>query len=231
MRLLLTRPAGDAKTTARHLARRGHSVIAAPLLTIRDRPGGPVSLNAVQAILVTSANGIRALARRIAARDMLVLAVGAQSAAAARAEGFATVEHAGGDAAALADLAIRRLRPGRGTLLHAAGAETRGALAETLVAAGFTVHTEVLYDAVAAHALPRVAREALAAQALDGVLLYSPRSAAIFASLVADMPQSCESLAAYCISVATARPLQPLPFRAVHVASHPDEDALLALLD
>ncbi|MGB8366185.1 MAG: uroporphyrinogen-III synthase [Rhizomicrobium sp.] len=233
MRVLVTRPRGDAQETAAILRARGHEAVIAPLLDIRDRAGAEIALDGVQAILVTSANGIRALAKRALRRDVKVLAVGAQSNRAARDAGFTDVEHAAGDAAALAALAAAQLAPGDGVLLHAAGAETRGALAATLAAKGFTLRTEVLYEAVPVEALPVRAADALAENRLDAVLLYSPRTARIFATLLAraGLRDSCRAVTALCISQATADALAPVAFRAVRVASHPDQDALLALLD
>ncbi len=232
MRVLVTRPRGDAEETAAILGARGHEAVIAPVLDIRECAGADIALDGVQAILVTSANGIRALAKRVRRRDVKVLAVGAQSAEAARDAGFGDVEHAAGDAAALAALAAARLAPGDGVLLHAAGAETRGALAETLRAKGFTLRREVLYEAVAAEALPAAARDALAGNRLDAALFYSPRTARIFATLVvrAGLQDACRAVAALCISQAAAEPLKPVAFRAVRVASRPNQDALLALL-
>lgn len=232
MRVLVTRPVDDAAQTAAQLAALGHEAVLAPLLEIEFRDGGVLALDGVQAILVTSANGIRALARRTARRDLPVLAVGAQSAAAARLAGFADVDHADGDAAALAALALKRLDPAGGALFHAAGAETRGALGERLEAQGFVLRSEVLYEAVAASGFPPAAQEALAAGRIDAVLLFSPRTARIFAELVLrkGLDAPCRSMTALCISEATADALAPIAFRALRVAAHPDQDALLGLL-
>jgi uroporphyrinogen-III synthase len=232
MRVLVTRPLGDAEETAAILSARGHEPLIAPVLDIRQRAGADISLNGVQAILVTSANGIRALAKRSRRRDVKVLAVGAQSAQAARDAGFADVEHAAGDAVALVALAAALLAPGDGVLLHAAGAETRGALGETLAAKGFTLRSEVLYEAVAIEALPKAAAAALAENRLDAVLFYSPRTARIFVTLLAraGLQDACRNVAALCISQAAAGGLGPVAFRAVRVASRPNQDALLALL-
>ncbi len=232
MRVLVTRPRGDAEETAAKLSALGHEAVVAPLLEIRFLAGDEIVLDGVQAVLVTSANGIRALARRTSRRDVLVCAVGAQSAEAARKEGFETVCHAAGDAAALAKLAIERLTPEHGALLHAAGAETRGSLAEALIGRGFAVRSEVLYDAAAPDVLPAAAQDALARSSLEGVLFFSPRTARIFAMLVgrAGLEAACRELCAFCISQAAAKPLPDLGFRAIRVAPRPDQDSLLALL-
>jgi uroporphyrinogen-III synthase len=232
MRVLVTRPHDDAAETAAKLKALGHEVLIAPLLEIQFRAGAELALDGVQAVLITSANGIRALARRTNRRDVDILGVGAQSAETARQLGFACVNHADGDAEALANLAIATLKPENGALFHAAGAETRGRLAETLQAQGFDVRSETLYDAVAARALPSTAQAALAQGAIDAALFFSPRTAQIFAEIVAreGLAESCRALSAVCISRAAADALQSLSFRAVQTASHPDQAALLALL-
>ncbi|HUO94179.1 MAG TPA: uroporphyrinogen-III synthase [Rhizomicrobium sp.] len=228
MLVLVTRPQGDAEETAVKLAMRGHDPVIAPLLEIRYRAGGDIPLDGVQAVLVTSANGIRALAARTKRRDAKVLAVGTQSAETARALGFAHVAHADRDAAALANLAITTLAPQHGALFHAAGSPTRGNLTELLATRGFTVQSEVLYDTVAAEALPRNVRRTFGT--LDAALFFSPRTARIFADIAAKENLSCRSLRALCISQAAADALGGLAFRDIRVADQPNQDALLALL-
>lgn len=233
MRILVTRPLEDAERTAADLRARGHEAILAPLMEIHFRSGPDLALAGVQAILVTSANGIRALAAHSKRRDLPVFAVGPQSAEAARKEAFAEVKSADGDAAALAEAVKGLARPESGALFHAAGAETKGDLAARLSAAGFTVQSEVLYEAVPASVLPPDAETALAKGEADAVMLYSPKSARIFVACLAQsgLADAARGLTALCISKAAATPLAVLPFRAVRVAAHPDQDGLFALLD
>lgn len=232
MKVLVTRPREDAERTAARLQSHGHEVFIAPLLDIRFRTGAQISLEEVQAILVTSANGIRALAARTPRRDLPVFTVGPQSAEAARVLGFADVKSADGDAAALAEVVKSWARPGDGALFHARGTETRGRLAEALTAAGFTVRSEVLYEAVAANALSAPTHEVLRAGAIEGILLYSPRTARLFRDVVAKagLDAACSTIDALCISAATAAALGDLPFRSVRVADTPNEAGMLALL-
>ena len=232
MRVLVTRPKEDAEETAVRLRARGHTVLIAPLIEIRFVDGPEIPFGGVQAILATSSNGVHALARRTSRRDVPLFAVGAQTARAAHSSGFATVKSADGDARALAAATVNWAKPNAGALLHAAGAETKGALAESLRAAGFEVRTEVLYDAIGVNELSTNVLIALTAGNLDAVLLFSPRSARIFSDCVvkADVADSCTALEALCISAVAADNLSVLPFRAVHVAKRPDQEALLALL-
>lgn len=233
MKILLTRPLGDAEKTAADLRALGHDVIAAPLMEVRFREGPAIPLGDVQAILVTSANGVRALARRTARRDLPLFAVGPQTAERARAAGFQSVKSADGDAETLARAVTGRARPEGGALFHARGAHAKGDFATMLAAAGFRVQSEILYEAVEAEALPPAALKALGSGGIDAVLLYSQRSARIFLDCIvrADLAKACRTVSALCISEETAAALAPLQFRSVRIASHPDQAGLFALLN
>lgn len=97
MRALVTRPKEDSEGVAHALAQRGLEVMVEPLLDIAPVEGARLDLDGAQGILVTSANGIRALARLHPGRDLTVWAVGDASARAAREMGFTQIESAGGD--------------------------------------------------------------------------------------------------------------------------------------
>lgn len=221
MRILITRPIEDANATAAILRERGYEPVIKPLLEIYYREDADISLDGAQAILATSANGVRALARKTQHRDATLFVVGAQTAETARAAGFSNVRSADGDARDLARLIIDTADPKCGELLHAAANETRGDLASALQRAGFSVRAVTLYDAVAAKELM------VDLSSIDAVLFYSPRSAAVFATLAG----ACSRILACCISAAAAEALKPLRFREIRVATGPNQEDLLALLD
>ena len=232
-RALVTRPPVEAASLAAALARRGVEAIVEPLLDIRYRDGPLPELAGVQAILCTSANGVRALARLGGERGIRLFAVGEATAARARAEGFASVESAAGDVADLARLVGARLSPADGRLLHVAGRAAAGDLAGDLRARGFTVERVVLYEAAPAAALSAATVEAIAAGRVDVALFFSPRTAAVFVRLAAaaGLVEAARRTVAISISAAADRALAPLPFRARLIAERPDEAALLAALD
>ena len=233
MHLLLTRPRADAKALAEMLRSRGHRAIVAPMVAIRPKPGAAVSLSGVQAIMATSANGVRALAARTTERGVPLYAVGDATARAAHGEGFTQVESAAGDVDALAALVTGRCTPAAGALLHVAGTAVAGDLAGTLGRAGFTVCRATLYEARLARTLPAAARRALEDRALDGALFFSPRTAASFDNLLrcAALAEAVQPLTAFCLSPAVAEAAAALPWRAVRVAAAPTEAALLELID
>lgn len=232
MRLLITRPREDAEPLAALLGERGIETALEPLMSIIDSDTPAPDLSGVQALLITSANGIRAFARRVADRDIAVCAVGDASARAAGDLGFGDVASASGDVEALAAMVKADRDPGAGALLHVAGTDVAGDLSGLLEAAGFEVLRAVLYEARAAESLSGETREALEARTLDGILLFSPRTAALFAELVTDagVSETCRDLIAYCLSPAVAEKAQSLAWRDVVVATEPSQEALLRAL-
>ena len=228
MHVLVTRPLEDGQEIAARLAEMGHRALLAPLLTPHFLNGPEPDFHYVQAILVTSANGIRALIRRTARRDLPVFAVGPQTTQEARDAGFADIKNADGDAKALAEATPRWTIPAKGVLLHVCGEEAPGTLAAALAGRGFSVRRAVLYRVDAATVLPPEAEQALRDGALDAVQFFSPRSARVFCDLAAGLPT--QKLVAFCISPVTAKALT-LAFREVRVAPAPNQAALLALLE
>ena len=235
MRLLVTRPDEDASATIAALEALGHEAVAAPLLTIEPLADAAIPDEAWQAILITSANGVRAIAGHPdfkKFRSVPVLTVGAASAEAAREAGFVSVVSAEGNVELLVELAASKLDPSSGPLLHVAGSVTAGNLKGGLEAQGFRVVRVVLYQAQAAKHLPEAARDALTAGTIDGVLFYSPRTAASFAALVraAELEATLKPLTAYCLSAPVAEALAGLPFCDIRVSAEPRQSALLSLI-
>lgn len=233
MRALITRPQEDAEGLAHLLRRRGLEVVVEPLLRIVPRHGATVPLDGVQAVLATSANGVRALAAATPVRDLPVLAVGDASARCARESGFATVLSAAGDADSLAELVRATLRPEDGALVHAAGTAVAGDVTGKLTAAGFRVSRVVLYEAATAEALSDSLAEELVAGKIDLALFFSPRTARTFVNLVRrhGLEACCRAVAVYCLSAAVAAELAGVEWRRLRVADQPDQPSLLAALD
>jgi uroporphyrinogen-III synthase len=227
IRVLITRPREDGEAIAAQLRAAGHQPLLAPVLATRWFEGPPLDLSGIAAILATSANGVRALVRRTARRDIAIFAVGPQTTAEAQAAGFAHIENADGDAKTLAEAVPRWLAPGAGALLHVCGEQNEGSLAETLTAKGNAVRREILY-VVEPLKLPPDAVAALRDAAVDAALFFSPRSARIFVEQCEGLPLS--AVTALCISPATAGALPADRFGAVLVAAKPNQEALLALL-
>ncbi|TVR80173.1 MAG: uroporphyrinogen-III synthase [Rhodospirillales bacterium] len=232
MRVLITRPRDDAELLARALAGHGIRSLIAPMLEIVFLAGPPVALDGVQALLATSANGVRAFARRETHRDLPVYAVGPATAEEARRAGFSRVHVAGGDVVSLAARVSAELDPEAGTLVHMAGTAVAGDLAGALDAAGYTVRREILYQARRARGLPPEAIATLSAGTIDGVVLYSARTARTFADLVdrAGLAPALAGVIAFCLSPAVADAAAGLRCARMVVAAAPRSDVLVDVI-
>ncbi len=228
MLALITRPREDAEGVAHLLQEQGLDTLVEPMMAVRLLAEGPLDLSEVRALLVTSANGVRAFVRASEERTLPVYAVGDATARAARQAGFAHVTSAGGDVASLAELVRTRVKPGPAPLLHVAGTVVAGDLAARL--AGYTVRREVLYEARPVQALSDHAATALDQGAVDLALFYSPRTAATFSQVVADRADTLRRVTAYALSQGVASQLSPLPFHRIRVAEAPDQASLLAVI-
>lgn len=232
--ILVTRPEPGAEETARRVAALGYRPVLAPALVLEPRP---FRLPPAQALLLTSRAAARALVTAAPASSTLpVLAVGEATAAEARAHGFLNATAAGGDAAALAELAAARLDPAAGPLLLAVGEGYGQDLAAGLRARGFRVLRRVAYAARPASALPPAAYAALSAGEVAAAMFFSPRSAACAITLLraTGLAETAARMEALAISPRVASTLEaalaPLAWRALRVAERPDQDALLDLL-
>jgi len=224
--VLVTRPEPGGAETAAAVTALGWTPLPAPALVLL--PAAPARLPTAQALLLPS----RAAARALPPAALPVLAVGAGTAAEARARGFPDVTAAEGDAAALAALAAARLDPAAGPLLLAVGRGYGAGLAAALRARGFRVLRRVAYEAVPAVTLPEAAQAALRAGEVAAALFTSPRGARITRDLIrqAGLADAVRGVRALAISARIAAVLKPLPFAEVEVTPRPDPALLPALL-
>src|SRR5471030_2006261 len=232
MRVLITRPEREATALATALVQRGHAAVIAPLFTLQilhPPPDFAATLAASQAVLLTSANGARALAEASDQRSKPVFAVGDTTAATAEGLGFTSVVSASGDAAALGALVREKLDPAKGPLIHISGFDVAGDLSPE----GFDVRRFALYEAREAEALPASAEAALHARALDAATFFSQRASAVFARLAdkAGLGDACRTVTAVAISPAAAEPLKDFPFQTVRIAARPTRQAMLDEID
>ncbi len=229
--VLVTRPAADAAATGERLTSLGYTPVVAPMLEVRALRKGLTPR--VQAILLTSGNALAGLPdlAHWPGRDIPVLAVGDATAGKASAHGFANVLSAGGDAEALARLALQLCHPSDAPLLLACGRGQGAALASALRAHNFRVLRRTVYETVAVAAFPAAAAEALAKQQVHAALFLSSETAAAFVRLLPSV--LCPSLSRVCalaIGAPAADVLKSLPWREVRLAAAPTLDDVLALL-
>lgn len=229
MRLLITRPEEDARPLAAELEKRGHKTIIENLMIVNDVTHSKINFKGVQAILITSANGIRSLARAHKEKNILICTVGDASANTARKLGYKRVSSAAGNVENLAKMVKKDLNPCDGPLVHIAGSNRAGDLAKMLKANGFETWRIVLYEAKAVKELSPMTNAAIKKNKIDGVLFFSPRTATLFCHFIkkADLSEQCRKLNAYCLSSAVAKEAAMLYWSNIFIAENPDSKSLL----
>lgn len=234
MRVLVTRPEHDAREFESELRKRGHEPVSHPMLSIAIDDGPVLDLHDIGMIVFTSANGVRAAARRMTERSIAVLAVGPATASEATSQGFTSVTTIAGEGTngILEHLAAHPVLKGT-RLLHISGADVAGDLVTQAGTMGFSITRRQLYRAVAAASLAPGLRQHLQQGTLEAATFFSPRTAKIFCDLVEEAGLAAQSkhLVACAISRNAAKSLETLTFRKVLVAQNATASAMLDLLD
>lgn len=240
MSILVTRPRPDNEATADYLRARGHVVLLAPVLKFEPVAFRDESEAGYGAIIVTSANAIRAVApqlRDLGLLELPLFAVGEHTAAVARDAGFTDVVVAGGDAASLRDKVMQsaraKLLKTESTLLYLAGADLSRDLGGELGAEGFSVVTQTIYRMAPVKIFPREVCEGFATHGIEAVLHYSRRSARAFLDAARNEGVEISALAVpqCCLSENVAAVLRDAGASQVLVAATPDENALFDTLE
>jgi uroporphyrinogen-III synthase len=236
-RILIGRSLKQAGPLVEQIARRDITGVYQPLLEI-ERIAPPADfeqrLDQAQAVIVTSGNAVGQLAQFTRKRFMKLLAVGDGTARLARDQGFVDVASAQGDALALLELCRKRLDPQQGRILYLRGREVAQDLEPLLTANGYTVDALVAYATEAVQKFrPRVEQQ-LRQVSLEACVLFSPRGAANFVSLVrqAGFDYACAGMTLIAFSPAVAQAAaEDMVWRLKLVAEKPTIPALLATLE
>jgi uroporphyrinogen-III synthase len=234
MHILVTRPETEAPRTTRKLEAMGHRVTIAPLLRIvTEAPS--LDTSGVQAIVLTSRNGVHALRghRQLASLQRLpVISVGRSTGEAAREAGFTVALEGDAGGAELAPLIAEHYVPEAGGLLHISGEAVAFDLVSALAPRGFTMQRAVVYRSVPIDHLPGDVVSALRDGTLDAVLLMSPRTSQVWCDLVeaAGLANEARSLIHLCLSQGVAAALHRLGPPALKIAVKPNEEQTLALV-
>jgi uroporphyrinogen-III synthase len=238
MAVLVTRPHPDNEDTARALRERGFKVVLAPMLRLEALPLADDLDTDFAAVIVTSANALRAAEAQLGPLLKLPLfAVGDHTASEARRLGFDQVVSAEGDAGKLRDLLRKNLKSLKAKkakrLLYLAGNDLSRDLAGELSGDGFEVVTQTTYRMAALSSLSRATRDAFAANEVEAVLHYSQRSARAFleAARAEGVEISALAVPQFCISANVAAILREAGALRVLAAASPDENALFGALE
>jgi uroporphyrinogen-III synthase len=233
MRILVTRPEPEGSRMKAQLEAAGHEVMLEALLQIEPLAIDPAAFDGAQALIATSRNSLRALAlgpALNAALKLPVFTVGPGTAELAHELGIERVVAGTGAARDLVALIAAEADPAQGPLVHIAGEVTAFDIAAALAERGFEVRTSTAYRAVAAASLSETTAQSITDSSLHAVILMSPRSANIFAQLVADrgLEAAARRLVFLCLSQAVADSVHCLAPARVEIAEEPNASAMLA---
>jgi len=189
-----------------------------PLIQITAQPD-PVDMRASDAAIFTSANGVL---HAPPGQGRAAFCVGTATTAAARAKGW-NAQHAGDDADGLV-ATIAQIAPGQ-RLFHLSGTHTRGNITQRLSQAGLSTAHHAVYDQILCPLTPD------AMTCLHGgkpaiVPLFSPRTAAHFASQINDLG----SVHVVALSPAVADAIQGKLVASLTVVPHPNAQAMGAAI-
>ena len=236
MHLLITRPEPEADAWKAHLSRLGVAITVDPLLIIELLPVAALDLTGVQALVVTSRNGLRALAGiplLAAALAPPIFVVGPGTASLAAEIGFRDIIQGSGSARDLVPLISARAKPEAGHLLQLSGDKIAFDLEAALKPAGFQLMRQVVYRSRPVHRLAAPTIDAIGTGRIDTVMLTSPLAARTFANLAihAGLIAPCQRLIYICLSQNVAAGLALLNPAEVHVAAAPNSDSTFALIE
>lgn len=226
--ILLTRPRADAEVFAAELAGLGIAAVIDPVIDIAAEKALDQDLSRFQAVLVTSANAVEALAALSNVRGVPLVTVGVETCSSAEIAGFENVRLGGRTAAELCAWVKDHLQPGDGPILYASGADISRDLDTDLPA--YDLVREVVYRAVLSPALTGETIADLSSGQIDAVVHFSARSAGHFASLCAeaDIIPAMTGVLAYCISENVARTAsESVVWRELRVAESPSRGDIL----
>ncbi|CDX42148.1 Uroporphyrinogen III synthase HEM4 [Mesorhizobium sp. ORS 3359] len=232
VRVLVTRPEPGASRTARRIEALGFQPVLLPLTETRALPvEASIGADAV-AVAVTSANAVRHAPRALVASlaGLPCHAVGKRTAEACRAAGFLSVSEGPGDAEALAD-AIGGGLAGK-AIVYLCGRVRFPVFEQRLTAAGVHVQPIETYDTISVDYGDAEVVAGLSGQSVEAALLYSAKASAALIKLIARpaLRQLFETTEFLTLSARIAEPMEEIAGSRVHVASQPEEEALLALL-
>ena len=229
MRILLTRAKTDAERTAARLAALGHTAVISPLIEI-EATGAELPEGNFDAIIATSANAFFSSGDVQSLTSIPLSAVGERTREVAQRAGWnAPVDVSENAKALIAHLRAASSPPQH--VLYLAGRDRKPDLEAAAQEIALDLTIVETYVAREISTLNEAAQRALRSGEVHAALHYSRRSAEIFIAATerASLRPQATRLRHFAVSHDVAAPLIAAGTR-VHVAAHPDEDHLFALL-
>ena len=238
--LLITRPRDQSEQLAVVLTGMGFNTLIEPLLSVRLlEAAAPEGVH--DGAVITSGYAIPSLDRMVAAdcrSDYPVLSVGDATLKKLRAAGFSNSRSAGGSAddliAEAPEYFLQQTGQSGPKLIYPCARETARDLVAVFAEGPLTVEPWPVYETIPADSFSGPIRRALISGDVDGVLLYSGRTAdaysTLFDSLLAEYDDNLRLPVLYCLSRQVADRIPHAHHNQIKIACHPDQESLLGLL-
>lgn len=238
LRALITRPILDSRPLAEKLTEKGYKVTVEPMLEIKFRDESINELEKAlkkspQAILATSANGIRALSKLSKRRDFNIITVGDATRHIALKLGFNNTKSAGGDVTGMYRYVMRNLKPVDGNIVHLSGSQIAGDIKTMLEREGFSVKRIILYDAEPVEKFSKKLKKELKEDEIDVALFFSTRTLRTFIEIAEKegLINHFAKIKAFCLSKRIADEATKMKWAKIHTAKLPTSASLLSLID
>lgn len=229
--VLLIRPQEDALPIALALKAKGIESSHYPLFTPRFLPIPP--LEKIQAFIVTSKNGVRALKGQENLKKIPLYTVGDKTAELALQLGFFNVISASGTVKELVELIKKTADPHQGILWHLSGRAIKGNIVESLKIAGFEAERQVIYEIEDATELPSSLCTYLTHQKYSHIIFLSPRTTHVFLTLLKKHRlemASCQ-MHALCLSQEIGEKASGLEWKTLWISPRPTLNDIMGYFD
>ena len=231
--ILILRGEEDSGELAEAIKAKGFEPLIEPVLQIEFLDVEFPDIEPMQPLVITSANGVRALAAKTTERRNPVFAVGANTADEARRVGFVDIQTAAGTAEDLVELLLQAHKTGLMTSIYIRATDISKDLVRILSKNGMNMEEFVAYEAKPAQYLSINLLRRLDNREIDAVMAFSVRGGKTFAELAEqyDRVHRLKSTKALCISNAVVESVSVLPFQQTLVADTPDRYGMMKLLE
>lgn len=231
-RVLVTRPEPDNLDTCARLEALNLFTVAEPLMVRQNLDTGLPNPNGFGAMVLTSANALRALKERGELQkyiDLPVFSVGEKTAQAAKNAGFRNIQTANGDAASLIDLL--KQQEFKNSLFYPSAKTISVDIAAALAPSGVLVITSPVYKMSAVNTLSDETVQNLQAGNINAIMFYSRRTAQIFCDVMTAKLSNDRraALTMMCLSENVAMPLLGAKFPRIALSDYPSEEGMMAL--
>lgn len=237
--ILITRPLPDAYSTQHYLQHFGFSCFIEPLLSLRYLSLNLNSLlspssKPIQALILTSRNGVRALYHLMPYCQLPIVTIGEKTAQLAKELGFQVAHCAYGDSSQLASLIGHHYSPEHGRLIYFSGDKTAkdNYLARTLTDLHYRLEHIPIYHMESQSSFTTSLISAFENQHIGAITFFSPRTAELFIQLANDskLIPFLHFIPAFFLSTEVAKALKPHYFSKAYISPLPTNVSLCDLV-